>query len=88
MVKMAFPKTEKTTMIMNEINKALYAVLFCCEESRSLVNPTNTGVLAIGFMIAKKPRKTLTPCSKRPSTYIFFCYEDIVNIPDAKILLG
>lgn len=41
-------------MIIKAINTALKAVFFRSDWARFAVNPTKTGVLAIGFIMAKK----------------------------------
>jgi hypothetical protein len=52
-------------------------------ESRPLVSPTKSGAFAIGFMIAKKARKTVVKCAAELSILafrIFQCRGSIVHV--------
>ena len=55
----SLPAAEKMIMITRLKNSALAAILRLTLGSSSAVSPRNTGVLAMGFMMAKKPMNTV-----------------------------
>jgi hypothetical protein len=58
-LKMILPIKLNKAMIIKAINTALKAVFFRSDWARFAVNPTKTGVFAIGFIMAKKNIKVV-----------------------------
>jgi len=57
--KINFPSTTKVTTIMKEVRVAFMLILFLVRSSASSTNDKNIGTLAMGFMMAKNPVKTV-----------------------------
>ena len=55
----SLPAAEKTTMIKKLMISALAAILRLVTASSLAVSPRNTGVLAMGFIMAKNPMNTV-----------------------------
>jgi hypothetical protein len=63
--KSSLPMTATTTMMINVSRSALRATCRFVAVSSSPVSPRKIEVLAIGFMIAKKPMNTVAACGSK-----------------------
>ena len=52
------PRITKNSTIKNAVMQDVFAIAFLCFSSLSPTSPKNTGVFAMGFIIAKKPVNT------------------------------
>ncbi len=70
--KIIFPRMENKQIIKKVIIKDLAAILVCSDLSFSPDKAVNTAALAIGFIIAKKLKKTEINCVYKSFIILFF----------------